>query len=293
MSQNEQSRGDIQRITWIGLAVNLFLSLLKFTVGCIGKSQAVIADAVHSVSDMATDIAVLGGVKYWSAPADETHPFGHRRIEALVTASIGIVLLITALGIGYQALMSMQDGSIMQPAYIAVIGPFLSIIFKEILYHWTVSTGTRVKSSAVIANAWHHRSDAISSIPALIAVAAAAINPKWAFIDHVGALIVSIFIIKISSDIIYPAFSELSDCGASQIERAKIHSLALNVQGVHSVHAIRTRKFGSGFHVDLHILVDGDMTVRKGHTISEEVKSELLANGPEILDVVVHLEPDE
>ncbi|MGA1824819.1 MAG: cation diffusion facilitator family transporter [bacterium] len=293
MRQNAKNRRDVQRITWIGLAVNVVLSVLKFIVGILGASQAVIADAVHSLSDMATDIAVLFGVIYWSAPADEEHPFGHSRIEAIITAIIGFVLLFMAFGIGYRALCSIRGAYLKQPTWIAIVGPFISIICKEILYHWTVSIGKRVKSSAVIANAWHHRSDAFSSIPALIAVGAAAINPKWAFVDHVGAFIVSLFIIKIAYDIITPAFSELSDAGASKIERAKIESLVLNIHGVHAVHAIRTRKFGSGFLVDLHILVDGEISVRKGHTISEDVKKELIKNGPEILDVVVHIEPDE
>lgn len=177
------------------------------------------------------------------------------------------------------------------PGKIALVGVVVSIVFKEILYHWTKAIGIRSKSSALIANAWHHRSDAISSIPALIAVAVASINPNLAFIDNIGALVVSIFILKVSWDIINPAISELADRSASKKDLEKISSIASGINGVKSVHAIRTRKLGYCLHVDLHVLVDGDMTVKMGHDISEVVKHELLEKGPEVLDVVVHLEP--
>jgi cation diffusion facilitator family transporter len=144
-----------------------------------------------------------------------------------------------------------------------------------------------------MANAWHHRTDALSSIPALIAVAASAINPNWAFVDRIGALIIAVFILKVSWDIISPSLSELTDRGVSKKDREQIRQIALNVNDVQNVHAIRTRKFGSDLYVDLHILVDPEMPVRSGHDISREVKQQLIKNGPDILDVVVHLEPDE
>ena len=281
----------VRRISWIGLAVNLFLAVLKFTVGFLGNSQAVIADAVHSLSDMGTDLAVIFGVKYWSAPADEDHPYGHWRIETIVTAIIGISLVLVALGIGYNSLSTLREVQVVQPGWIALVGVVVSIVLKEGLYHWTLEVGKQTKSSAVIANAWHHRSDAISSIPALIAVAAAALHPDLAFVDRVGALIVSLIILKVSWEILRPVFSELTESGAPRKDREKIKSIAMDVNGVQHVHAVRTRKMGAGIFVDLHILVDGDMSVRKGHRISHEVKRELMEKGPEILDAVVHLEP--
>jgi len=283
----------VKRITWIGLAINLFLAILKFIVGTIGSSQAVVADAVHSLSDMATDIAVLFGVRFWTAPADEDHPYGHWRIETLITVVIGISLVMVALGIGYKALTTIREVHLKQPGWIAIIGVLFSIFFKEALYHWTLRVGRLTKSSAVIANAWHHRSDAISSIPALIAVAAAATNPNWAFADHVGALVVALIILKVSWSIIAPAFSELTDRGASEKDCNQIRAIAMGIYGVELVHAIRSRRSGSGFHVDLHVQVNGDMPVRKGHDISEQVKQALIEKGPDILDVVVHLEPFE
>jgi cation diffusion facilitator family transporter len=281
----------VRRISWIGLAINLFLAVLKFTVGFLGNSQAVIADAVHSLSDMGTDLAVIFGVKYWSAPADEDHPYGHWRIETIVTAVIGISLVLVALGIGYNSLSTMREVQVVQPGWIALVGVVVSIVLKEGLYHVTLDVGKQTKSSAVTANAWHHRTDAISSIPALIAVAAAALHPGLAFLDRVGALIVSLIILKVSWEILRPVFSELTEHGAPRKDREKIKSIAMEIKGVQQVHAVRTRKMGTGVFVDLHVLVDGDMSVRKGHRISHEVKRELMEKGPEILDAVVHLEP--
>jgi len=283
----------IKKITWIGLSVNLVLAALKFVVGFVGASQAVIADAVHSLSDMLTDFSVILGVRYWSAPPDEDHPYGHRKIEAIITVLIGISLAIVALGLGYKALSTVRQPHLRQTAWIALTGPILSIILKEILYRWTIIVGTRVRSTAVIANAWHHRSDALSSVPAVIAVAASAMNPAWAFIDHVGALIISVFILKVSWDIMRPSLEELADRGASLRECAQIEKIAMDVAGVKNVHAIRTRKCGESLYVDLHVVVDPEISVRLGHSISENVEEALLKDGPRILDVVAHLEPDE
>lgn len=283
----------IKRVTWIGIVVNLGLATVKFIVGFLGGSQAVIADAVHSLSDMFTDFAVILGVRFWTAPPDEDHPYGHGRIEALITIVIGLAIAIVAFGLAYKSLFTMSSIHIKQTKWIAILGPALSIVFKEIMYRWTIVVGKQAKSTAVIANAWHHRSDALSSVPVLIAVAASAINPNWAFMDRVGALIVSIFILKVSWDIIRPSLSELADHGASIKDREFIKKIIIGVNGVKGVHAIRTRKFGENLYVDLHISVDPEISVRSGHNISEQVKKELLINGPEILDVVVHLEPYE
>jgi len=289
--ENIQHVNQIRRISWIGLAVNLFLAALKFTVGFLGNSQAVIADAVHSLSDMSTDLALIFGVKYWSAPADEDHPYGHQRIETIITGVIGFSLVIVAFGIGYNALLTMRDVDIKQPGWIALVGVVISIVLKEILYHWTIAVGKRTKSSALMANAWHHRSDALSSIPALIAVTAAAVHPGLAFIDRVGALIVALIILKVSWGILRPVIAELADRGASQKDREKIASIVAGIDGVRDVHDIRTRRMGAGFFADIHVMIDGKMTIWQGHQISEAIKHELIENGPEILDVLVHLEP--
>ncbi len=283
----------VRRITWIGLIGNLLLAAVKFVVGTIGHSQAVVADAVHSVSDSATDVAILVGVRYWSAPADECHPYGHRRIETMVSMAIGGVLALVAVGIGFEAIQELKSGVFRPPRWIAFVGAALSIVVKEWLYRWTFATGKRLRSPALVANAWHHRSDVLSSIPAALAVLAGAWKPEWALVDKVGALVVTIFILHAAWTIIKPALDELSDRGAPRETRRRIRELGMSLSDVRSIHAIRTRRMGSGFFVDLHATVDADMTVARGHDISEEVRKVLLDDLPDVLDVVVHLEPDD
>ncbi|HHS13431.1 MAG TPA: cation transporter [bacterium] len=288
---SKQAFGLVRRVTLAGMAVNLLLAGVKIALGLLGSSRAVLADGIHSLSDLSTDIAVIVGVRFWSAPPDEDHPYGHNRIETLVTVGIGLFLAAAAVTIGYEALSSFRSGHSVQTRWIAAAGPLLSIVFKEMMYRWTARVGRKIKSPAVTANAWHHRSDSLSSLPALAAVVASAVDPAWAFVDSIGAVVVALFILKVAWDIIHPALTELADRGATHRERETIQALAGSVEGVREVHGLRARRAGSGLFVDLHVLVDSRMTVRKGHEISETVKNTLLDRGPEIVDVVVHIEP--
>ncbi|MGE4488286.1 MAG: cation diffusion facilitator family transporter [Kiritimatiellales bacterium] len=292
MTANDTCR-DARNITAAGLAVNVVLSLVKFVLGIFGRSQAVVADAVHSLSDMVTDLLVLIGLKFWSAPADDRHPYGHQRIETVITLVISFLLAAVAFGIGWSAIERLSAPVRCPPLSIALIGPLVSIVSKEILFRKTRAVGKRIHSSALIANAWHHRSDALSSIPAFVAVVAAAANPKWAFLDPVGALIVALLILKVVWEIASPALSELSERGAAGEDVQLIEELARSVDGVHSVHRIRTRRLGAGWFVDLHVLVDGSLPVRDGHDIATQVQFRLLEKGPSVADVTVHIEPEE
>jgi len=282
---------EVRRITWIGLIGNILVSGLKLVVGIIGSSQAVVADAVHGISDITTDVAILVGVRYWSPPPDEHHPYGHRRIEAIVTLGIGAALGAAGLVIAYEGIASVRDEHIRQPSMVALIGALVSIVTKEILYRWTHAVGRRVGSSAVRANAWHHRSDALSSIPAAIAVAVAAMKPELSFVDHIGAVIVAMFILHASWKIMKPALAELSDTGAPGDVIELIHEAAAATDGVMDVHKVRTRCMGPAVMVDLHITVDGDMSVTHGHDVSEAVKRRIKKEIASVVDVVVHLEP--
>jgi len=282
---------EVRRVTGVGLAVNVALSLLKGAAGFLANSQAVLADGVHSLSDVSTDVAVLVGVRYWSKPPDTGHPHGHRRIETLVALGIGVVLVVVAVGLAYRALATMRQEHAAPPGWLALGAALLSIAGKEALYRWTVRAGKRIRSPALIANAWHHRSDALSSIPVAIAVAGAKLRPGWQFLDHVGAVVVSVFIFVVAARIVAPLVQELMDAGSSQRDRERITEIAAGTAGVEVVHAVRTRRLGSALAVDLHILVDGQMTVRRGHEIAEQVTEHLLAEGPDVVDVVVHLEP--
>lgn len=283
---------EVERATWISVSVNLVLSGLKLACGILGRSQAVVADAVHTLSDLATDATILVGVRYWSEPADECHPHGHQRIETIITVIIGLVLAGAATGILWNGVMTLHKKHATPPDLIAFAAALVSIMCKELLYRWTVSVGTRIKSMPLIANAWHQRSDALSSIPVAIAVAVAVISPDWAFVDHVGAAIVSIFIYRAAFKIVRPSLAVLCDSGASREDVLKIEGIARGIDGVLGVHKIRTRYLGSSnLSVGLHIQVDRNDTVEQGHEISEIVKTQLIRKGPSVLDVVVHLEP--
>ena len=258
----------VRKVTWIGLLTNIGLSGLKFAAGYFGRSQALIADAIHSLTDTTTDIAVIAGSHYWSRPPDENHPYGHRRLETLVTAFIGIMLVAAGIGIGWEAISTLHKKHATPPGWIAFYAAMASIVAKEILYRWTAAVGKKIKSPALAANAWHHRTDAISSIPVLIAVGGALIFPSWSFLDRVGAVIVSIFILHAALKIIWPAVSELIDAGAPEEIQKKIMGIARNTMGVREVHAIRSRYISSSIQIDLHIVVDGSISVQAGHTIA-------------------------
>jgi cation diffusion facilitator family transporter len=287
-------RRRVRRITWIGLLVNLLLTVLKFVGGFLGRSQAVVADAVHGVSDLTTDLAILIGVKYWTKPADASHPHGHQRLETVVTLSIGLVLALAAVGLLINAVSSLHHREAEPVGPIALGAALVSLASKEWLYRWTIKAGKRIRSMPVIANAWHHRSDALSSVPPALAVAAALIDPDWAFLDQVGASVVSLFIFHAAYKIGRPAFDKLIDRGAPERELQKIRTIAKSVVGVEDVHAVRTRYVGSlNLAVDLHVMVAPDLSVYDGHEIAKAVRSRLMSEGPDVFDVIVHIEPEE
>ena len=285
-------REQIQKITLIGLAANILLSITKFLIGYFGNSQAVVADALHSFSDTSSDLVILFGVKYWTAPPDDSHPYGHQKIESFVSIIIGFILLVVAGVIGYNGLISLQEKSQYQLSWIVIIGPLISIIIKEILFRMTVKVGIKTNSSSLKANAWHHRTDALSSIPVLIAVLASLIDPRLRFLDQIGAIIVSAFIIKVGLEILFTNINDLLDTGISDEKISELKKTINMIQNVKGVHKLRTRKLANYIYIDLHLEVDGQLSVTKGHDISEEVKNTLIQNNPKIIDVMVHLEPE-
>jgi len=285
---------EVRHVTLVSMLLNVLLSSLKIGAGLIGSSQAIVADGIHSLSDTTTDAILFVGVSYWSAPPDQCHPHGHRRIETLITVLIGILLSGVALSIGYYAVATIKQTSRpVPPGLLPFFAAVISIICKEWLYHWNVKIGKQLGSSAVIANAWHHRSDGFSSIPAALAVAGANFFPHWFFLDQIGAVVVSLFILKVAWEIAWPALLELTDSGADSEAYEQIEKIGRSTEGVLDVHKCRTRRHGYGLLVDLHIQVQPNLTVQAGHEISKAVKQRLLLEGPNIIDVIVHLEPFE
>jgi len=278
-------------VVWTGFLANAGLIVIKLAAGLLAHSHAMVADAVHSISDLVTDVALIVGFRYWSAPADECHPHGHRRIETLVTAAIGVLLMVVAFGLATQAVRGIIDPDQRTPGTAALIAALVSIAAKEVLYRWTVLRGRSLGSPALVANAWHHRSDALSSIPAALAVLVARLNPSLSFVDPLGAFVVCLLILHAGVRITRPAFAELIDTAAPKEVHRAIERLANEVSGVRSAHAIRTRYTGSDLAVDLHIEVDGDLTVRDANEIAEQVQQRLLDNGPNVVDCIVKVEP--
>ncbi len=282
---------EVRRVTVWGMVANLGLSVLKAIAGILGGSQALVADAVHSLSDTSTDIAVLIGVYYWSAPADEEHPHGHGRIETLVSVAIGIALATVGAGLIYRALVSLNDPPEVVPGWLAFAAACASIIGKEALYRWTANVGKRVKSSAVVANAWHHRSDALSSVPVAVAVVGIHVRPDWVYLDNIATVVVSSLIFHAAWRIAWPGLHQLLDRGADEATRQQLLTLARETDGVMAVHALRSRNIGPGFQVDLHVLVKPDLTVQEGHDIAGAVKARMIDQVPDVVDVLVHIEP--
>lgn len=288
----ESRVSQVRIVGWAGLIINLILAATKLAAGLLGNSQAVVADAIHSLSDTVTDVALIFGVRYWSAPADEQHPHGHRRFETLITVFIGLTVATAAVGIGWDAIKSFGQPS-HPPSTIALVAAVLSIGVKEALYRWTHKIGKAIGSPALIANAWHHRTDALSSVPVAIAVTVAMVDHRLAVIDQIGALVVAVFVLHAAFRIVRPALDQLVDAGAPKAHRRELERLAFDVDGVRAVHALRTRYIGSELAVDIHIEVDAHLSVADGFFIARQVKADLLEHGPNVADVVVQIEPHE
>ncbi|MFW6414234.1 MAG: cation diffusion facilitator family transporter [Verrucomicrobiota bacterium] len=275
----------------VGLIGNGILCSVKIAAGIVGNSQAVVADGIHSVSDIATDIALLVGARYWRKPPDSDHPYGHGRLEMLVTLGLALVLAGAGVGLTIRSLATLQAGENIVPGWIAAGAAFVSLVSKEIMFRWTLTRGKAINSPAIKANAWHHRSDAFTSVPALLAVVGARLMPHWWFLDAVGAVVVAAMIFRAAWAIGGDAFQSLMDRSASDKVIGDIQRTACEIEGVEAVHAVRTRNVGRGWSVDLHVLVPGDLSVRRGHEIAEKVQQYLLTDHKNIIDVVVHIEP--
>ena len=287
----EQQRKGVTFAALVGLVSNVVLSVLKIAAGIAGNSYAVLADGFESAADLVGDIVLLVGVRFWTAGPDEGHPYGHARIEYMVSLMIALVLAVTACGIVWGSVVNFMAGESGVTGKIAVIAALASIVVKELLYHWTKAQGRKYNSSALFANAWHHRSDALSSIPAAAASGLATLHPSFKVVDLVGAIVVGVFILWAAWKIARPAIDALVDGSAGRETRKKIYAAANYVKGVRDVHALRTRFLGQNINVCMHVMVDANITVEEGHEIAHKVEDALRALGPEISHVTIHIEP--
>ncbi len=294
-SNTRRNRQDLSAgltVTRVGMLVNFALFVIKITAGWFGRSQALIADGVHSLSDLLSDVVVLLGLKWGRKEEDESHPFGHARIETIAGMFIGLVLIGTGIGLAYNSVSAIYDHTESSPGLSAIIAALISIVVKEGLYWYTVKVGRRIRSLALIANAWHHRSDALSSIAVLVGVTGAYLSPAWAMADAYAALVVTFFVVKIGAGLIWSAAKEVIDTAPDQAAMDQVKETALRVAGVRQTHDIRARLSGGQIFAEIHIVVDPDLTVRAGHEIADAVKERLLDEVAGMARIIVHVDPE-
>lgn len=286
----------IYRITWIGSIVNFLLLVFKFIAGILGHSSALVADAVHSLSDFVTDIIVIVFVKISGKPEDKDHRYGHGKYETLATALIGLALFAVGVGLligGATKVSEVINGATLPPpSMIALIAAVVSIISKEILYRYTIVVGKKLNSQAVIANAWHHRSDAFSSIGTLIGIGGAIfLGEKWRILDPIAAIVVSGFIIKVSIDLIKPAVEELLERSLPDETEKQILDIIASFPEVSSPHHLRTRRIGNHIAIEVHLRMDGQTPLEDAHGVATNIERRLKAEfGPDT-HIGIHMEP--
>ncbi|MFA4838491.1 MAG: cation diffusion facilitator family transporter [Candidatus Neomarinimicrobiota bacterium] len=297
MNSNDIRAAKANRITWIGFFTNLLLTAFKMAAGILGKSGAMIADAVHSLSDFITDIVVLVSFRVIRKPIDREHDYGHGKFETLATAFIGLALLIVGLGIFWQGgkkiLLNLSGSPLEKPGNIALIAAVVSVIIKEWLYRYTVKVGDEISSQAVVANAWHHRSDAFSSIGTTIGIGGAILlGEHWRILDPIAAVIVSFFIVKVAYSITVVSIRELSEGSLDDSVENEIIKIVSNCPGVIKPHDLRTRKIGFNIAVDIHVYVDQNLSICEAHDIATDVERRIRNRYGTETFISVHTEPN-
>jgi cation diffusion facilitator family transporter len=281
-------------VTWTGLVADAALTAAKLLVGAITGSQTILADGLHSGSDMLTDLAVLAGLRVSARPADPSHPYGHRRVSTLVAMFVGALLLGLAGLIGYNAVQSLQA----PPRQLRATFPFwvavAAVPIKETLYRMTRYAGRRAGDPSLIANAWHHRTDAFTSIAAAAGLAGVMLGgPRWQMLDALTALVLAAFLAVVAARIVVGSARELIDQAPGAHTLNILQETIAATHGVKDYHACRARQLGGKLEVDVHVLVDPDLTVAEGHDIATSVKRALMRADPDVQEVVVHVEPVE
>jgi cation diffusion facilitator family transporter len=281
----------VRKVTLIGSAVDFLLGITKIFVGWVAHSQALIADGIHSLSDLATDFIVLYAAKHAHKEADEDHPYGHGRIETLATVGLGVTLVIIAGGIAYDAVMRLNDpDKLLQPGLLALVVAAVSVVAKEGIYHYTINVARSLRSDMLMANAWHSRSDAITSVVVVIGIAGAMF--EYPYLDAVAAVAVSVMIAKIGVDLVRTSSKELIDTALEPQEIDTIRRHISSVSGVRAMHMLRSRKSAGDAFIDVHIQVDPRLSVSDGHQVGETVRRQLMDKMDIVSDVTVHIDPE-
>lgn len=288
----------IYKVTLVGGAVNVVLLVFKFVAGFVGHSAAMVADAVHSLSDFVTDIIVLVFVRISGKPKDKSHDYGHGKYETLAMTIIGMALLVVAIGIVYGGVMKiaawLNGHQLEAPGTLALWAALLSVALKEAVYRYSMVEARRLNSQAVEANAWHHRSDALSSVGTAVGIGGAIfLGQRWTVLDPVASVIVGLFIVKVSIDLLRNGIGDLMEQSLPDEVEAEILQLAASVPGIAEPHDLRTRRIGNHYAIELHILMDGDIPLRMAHDRASEVEDLLRAHYGEETHVAVHVEPKQ
>lgn len=285
------------RVTLLGSFANFVLLIFKFAAGMLGHSSAMIADAVHSFSDFVTDIIVMLFVNISSKPKDESHDYGHGKYETLATTIVGIVLLCVGSGLFWEGANKIYDYYIKEvalesPGMIALIAALASIVIKESLYRITAWVGRRQDSQVVIANAWHHRSDAFSSIGTALGIGGAILlGENWRVLDPLAAVIVSLFIVKVALQLLIPAINDLLEKSLPKEIEDEVLEIIGELPEVKNPHNLRTRRIGNNFAIEVHIRVDGDTTVSRAHDLTKEIERRLREKFGQATHIALHVEP--
>ena len=295
LTDRQRERG-IYRVTLVGGAVNVVLLLFKFVAGIVGHSAAMVADAIHSMSDFVTDVIVLVFVRISGKPKDKSHDYGHGKYETLAMTIIGIALLAVALGILYSGVMKIvawvNGESLEAPGMLALWAALLSVVLKEAVYRYSMVKARQLQSQAVEANAWHHRSDALSSIGTSIGIGGAIfLGERWTVLDPIASVIVGLFIVKVSIDLLRRGIGDLMEQSLPDEVEAEILQLAASVPGIAEPHDLRTRRIGNHYAIELHILMPGNASLRQAHDKADEVEDLLKKHYGANTHVVVHVEP--
>ena len=286
----------IYQVTLVGGVVNVVLLVFKFVAGILGHSAAMVADAVHSLSDFVTDIIVLVFVHISGKPEDKSHDYGHGKYETLAMTIIGMALLVVAFGIVYSGMTKIVAWAggeqLKAPGMLALWAALLSIVLKEAVYHYSMVKAHQLSSQALEANAWHHRSDALSSIGTAIGIGGAILlGQRWTVLDPVASVIVGLFIVKVAVYLLRDGIGDLMEHSLPDEVEDDILRLAGSVDGVTKPHELRTRRIGNHYAIELHILMDGDITLREAHEKASEVEDLLRRKYGEETHVAVHVEP--